>query len=320
MTSVDKARRKQKSTSGCEEVARYGSLAFDGSLPLQGAAEIGEHLVSCDACTNYIDQVAKTIALTGLRQPVDRPPTVRELGGREEHGDAGGAPPRDLATDAELARAQGWLVALARAIDPADADDLVQSAWDHFLTADPPSVRDRGQVAAFLIMRAREHARDDDARDQAWAADLVRHHPHNPADLAETDLPDPGATEDWRALADLDALDPDGERAELYLPDLYGDGPDRGEWSAPPTAWPTVANILSPEAEAETAELYSVLDAALEELNGSAADAVHLVDIEGHSVATASSLLGRSTTDIQRDLVEARDHVRRRIGDYLATT
>ncbi|MDF1604092.1 hypothetical protein [Nocardioides sp. YIM 152315] len=312
--------KAMRTTAGCDDVARYGSLAFDGSLPLQGAVEIGEHLMSCDACTNYIDQVAKTIALIGLRPPTNRPPTLREPDRRDESRAAAGEPPRDLESDAALIRTQAWLVSLARAIDPAHAEDLVQSAWDHFLTDDPPTTRSHGQLASFLTKRAREHARDDDARDQAWAADLVRHHPHNPADLAETDLPDPGVNEDWRALADLDALDPDGERAELYLPDLYGDGPDREGWSAPPTAWPTVANILSPEAEAETAELYSVLDAALDELTSAAADAVYLVDIEGHSVATASSRLGRSTNDIQRNLVEARDHVRRRIDDYLATS
>jgi RNA polymerase sigma factor (sigma-70 family) len=319
LTSVDKTTRQRK-TVGCDDVARYGSFAFDGSLQLQGAAEIGEHLVSCDTCTNYIDQVAKTIALVGLRGPTNRAPNVHELDRLNASRDDAGQSPRDLDSEAALARAQSYLVTLARAIDPSHADELVQSAWDHFLTDQPRSMRDRGELDSFLVRRAREHVRDDDARDQAWAADLVRHHPHNAADLAETDLPDPGSHEDWRSLADLDALDPDGERAELYLPDLYGDGPDKGEWSAPPSAWPSVTRLLSPEAEAETAELYSVLDAALEELTSAAADVVYLVDIEGHSLETASSLLGRSTSDLRTDLAEARDHVRRRINSYLTTS
>jgi DNA-directed RNA polymerase specialized sigma24 family protein len=295
-------------------------LAFDGSLPLQGVAEIGEHLVRCDECTNYIDQVAKTIAFVGLRGPRNRPPSMRELDrlnvGRDDDASRS---PRDLESGVALERAQSYLMTLARAIDPVHADELVQSAWDTYFAEQRGTMRDREQLAAFLVRRAREHVRDDDARDQAWASDLTRHHPHRATDLAETDLPDAGSHEDWRALGDLDALDPDGERAELYLPDLYGDGPDRGEWSAPPSAWPSVTRILSPEAEAETAELYSVLDSALEELTSTAADALYLVDIEGHSLETASSLLGRSTRDLQADLVEARDHVRRRINSYLTT-
>ncbi|MGY2700710.1 DNA-directed RNA polymerase specialized sigma24 family protein [Nocardioides sp. HB32] len=305
MTSVEKTTQERQAVR-CDDVARYGGSALDGSLPLRGAAEIGEHLVSCDACTNYIDQVAKTVALVALRGHAND--------GHEGVGDRG----EDPGSDAELARTQSCLMSLARAIDPSHADELVQGAWDHLLTDQPSTARDRGQLVSFLLRRAREHVRADDARDQAWAADLVRHHPHNAADLAETEHPDPGSHEDWRALADLDVLDPDGDRAELYLPDLYGDGPDQGEWSAPPSAWPSVTNILGPEAEAETAELYSVLDAALDELTGAAADAVYLVDIEGHSLETASSLLGRSIGDLQRDLLESRDQVRRRISSYLA--
>jgi DNA-directed RNA polymerase specialized sigma24 family protein len=303
----------------CSDVAWYGSLALDGSLSVQGAAEVGEHLVSCDACANYVDQVAKTIALVGLRGHSNPPGNLSGCDG-VNHGDdvAGERAEEGRDPDAALAWAQSHLISLARAIDPSHAEELVQSAWDDFLSGSRTSLRDRDRLASLLVRRAREHVRDDDALDQARAADLVRHHPHNAADLAETELPDPGSHEDWRVLADLDALDPDGDRAELYLPDLYGDGPDKGEWSAPPSAWPAVTRILSPEAEAETAELYSILDAALDELAGGAADAVYLVDIEGHSLESASSLLGRSTSDLQRDLVRARDHVRRRLNSYLA--
>jgi DNA-directed RNA polymerase specialized sigma24 family protein len=319
LTSVEKTMREREAVR-CGDVVRYGGLALDGSLSLRGAAEIGEHLVSCDACTTYIDQVAKTIALVGLRGHTNRAANGSELDRANDGHDCvvgGGA--EDLDTDAGLARTQSCLLSLARAIDPSHADELVQGVWDETLRDQPATACDRGQLASVLLRRAREHVRDDDARDQAWAADLVAHHPHNAADLAESDLPDPGSHGDWRALADLDALDPDGDRAELYLPDLYGDGPDRGEWSAPPSAWPSVTRILSPEAEAETAELYSVLDAALDELTSAAADAVYLVDIEGHSLETASSLLGRSTSDLRKDLVEARDHVRGRLDSYLAT-
>jgi DNA-directed RNA polymerase specialized sigma24 family protein len=114
-------------------------------------------------------------------------------------------------------------------------------------------------------------------------------------------------------------LDPDADQAELYFPDLYGDGPAKGEWITPPIAWPTISQILTPDDETLTAELYSVVDSALEELPDSLGDAVYLIDMEGHSLATASSLLQREASDVQRDLVHARHHVRGRVDAYVTS-
>lgn len=299
----------------CSDVASYGSLALDGSLPVQAALEIGHHLSTCGDCTNYIDQMAKTRALLGIRAAARPAPDLA-------------AEPQQRATkqghepsysSLALAQDQAYLITLARATDPAHADDLVQETWDNFLSASPSTIPDRRELAAFLIQRAHDHVREEEADAQTWADDLLRHHPHNPADLVETDLPaDAGAHEDWRTLADLDALDPDADQAELYFPDLYGDGPDTGEWSVPPTAWPSVSRMLGPDEEAHTAELYSIVDSALDELPGALADVVYLVDIEGHSLPTAESLLGRPIPDLQRDLVQARNHVRGHVNAYLA--
>lgn len=306
----------ERNMADCSDVASYGSLALDGSLPLQAALEIGQHLGICRDCTNYIDQIAKTRALLGLR-PDGRPAPRPDAHPRQpatNHGSEPGYSPLALAEN------QAYLMTLARATDPAHADDLVQDTWDHFLSATPLTIPDRQELAAYLIQHAHDHVRDEEADAQTWADNLVRHHPHNPADLAETDLPaDPGSYEDWRTLADLDVLDPDADRAELYFPDLYGDGPDKGKWSTPPTAWPSVSRMLRPDEETETAELYAIVDSALDELPATLGDVVYLVDIEGHPLSTATSLLGRNIPDLQRDLVQARNHVRGRVNGYLAS-
>jgi DNA-directed RNA polymerase specialized sigma24 family protein len=121
-------------------------------------------------------------------------------------------------------------------------------------------------------------------------------------------------------LADLDALDADADRAELLLPDLYGDGDgaDQAEWPSPPSAWPSITRLLGPEAEVETSELYSVVDAALDALPERLGDALYLVDIEGHSLQTAGGLLEREPAQLQRDLARARLHVRAYVDRYLA--
>lgn len=300
----------EETVANCSDVASYGSLALDGSLPLRAAVEISKHLRICADCTNYVDQVAKTRAFLGLR--ADAPPARKTHTQQQQHATVTEPAPLDLAQTHSL------LMTLARATDPAHAEDLVQETWDHFFSASPLAVPDRGTLAAYLIQHAHDHVHQEQADAQTWADDLIRHHRHNPADLAETDLPaDPGGHEDWRTLADLDALDPDADQAELYFPDLYGDGPDKGEWSAPPTAWPSVTRMLSPDEEAETSELYSVVDSALDELPAPLADVVYLVDIEGHSLLTASSLLGRAIPNLERDLAQARNHVRSRVNAFV---
>jgi DNA-directed RNA polymerase specialized sigma24 family protein len=309
MTSAETA-------ANCSDVASYGGLALDGSLPVRGAFEIGKHLRSCAHCTNYVDQVAKTRALLGLR--ADAPAARKTHTERHQQAsDPGGKPGLSPAV---LAQTQDYLMTLGRATDPAHADDLVQDTWDHFLGGSSTAVPDRARLAAYLIQHAQDHLGQEQTDRQAWADDLVRHHPHNHADLAETDLPaEPGGHGDWRTLADFDALDPDADQAELYLPDLYGDGPDQVGWSTPPARWPSVTRMLRPDEEVQTSELYSVVDSALDGLPAPLADVLYLVDIEGHSLGTASSLLGRDTASLQHDLAQARDHVRSRVNAYLTS-
>jgi DNA-directed RNA polymerase specialized sigma24 family protein len=310
----------QPSGANCTDVASYGSLALDGSLPTHATVAIAKHLNSCVGCSRYVDQIAKTKALLGGRNPGLQGGSDTATAGQSDIEHRFGSSTDDD-PELSLVRRHAYLTALARASDPLHADDLVQDTWDHFLRDDPTNIPTTEQLTAYLTSASRNHADVDGATADEWADALTRHHPHNPSDLAETDLPaDPSQHEDWRVLADLDALDADADGAELYFPELYGDGPDKGEWAAQPAAWPSITRLLSPEDELQTSELYSVLDAALDELPAPAANAIYLVDIEGHSLNTAVGLLGRDVVDVQRDLVRARNHVRGRVNGYLSSS
>ena len=289
----------------CNDVTSLGSLALDGSLPIQTRSAVAGHIKTCPGCGTYLDQMATTEALLASRPEGPPRPTSRAGAGS--------------GTDSErLAQNQRLLMKLARAADAAHADDLVQETWDHFLSASPATVPERKELATYLLQHVRDHEREEDKATELWA-DSFSHYRHNAADLAESDLPaDPGSYDSLRSLADLDALDPDSDHAELLLPDLYDDGPDKGAWVTPPTAWPTVARILNPDDEIETKELYSVLDAALDELPGELGDLLYLVDIEGQTPQAASGRLQRHLTDVQPDLARARNHVRGRLDDYLS--
>lgn len=296
----------------CENTATAASLALDGSLGAESRRKLAEHVSTCRDCATYVDQMSTTAALLAAR-----PGRVPRQAQRR-FADAADSPTNDD-PEVALAQSQRALMALARAADVEHADDLVQETWDHFLSGPSSPIPARQELIDYLVGRIGQHHRDEDVSVEAWAESLVNHHPHNPADLAESDLPaDPGSYADLRELADLDSLDPDADQAELLFPDLYSDGPNKGEWVSPPTAWPLFSRVLGPDDEVQTAELYSVVDAALDELPARQGDALYLVDIEGHSLETASGLLDRERGAIQRDLVRARAHVRGRVDDYLA--
>ncbi|TCC46156.1 hypothetical protein E0H73_44350 [Kribbella pittospori] len=312
-------RRRDRSSSpdaydevaDCRDVARHGSLALDGYLPRQDVLDVAQHVQDCVACAAHVGQLAATAAVLGARLG------TREIGSADTAAD--GRAGTRMTESQTVDQSQRVLAALARAADPEHADDLVQETWDHFLSATPAEVPGREELVGYLLQRIDDQHRQEDVTAGAWADSLVRHHSHNAADLAESDLPpDPGAYGSLRELADLDALDPDADQAELLFPDLYSDGPDQGGWTSPPSAWPSVTRLLGPDAEVETSELYSVVDAALDELPQNLGDALYLVDIEGHSLQTAGGLLDREPARLQRDLARARRQVRARVNGYLA--
>jgi DNA-directed RNA polymerase specialized sigma24 family protein len=295
----------------CREVARHGFLALDGYLSREDTLEVAQHLQGCGACAEHVGQMAATAAVLGAR------PRTREIGSSAVTAD-GQVPPQGTHSRT-FDQSQRALAALARAADPEHADDLVQETWDHFLSANPVGVPVWDELVDYLMQRIGDDHQQEDLSTGAWADSLLRHHAHNTADLAESDLPpDPGGYGSLQELADLDALDTDADRAELLFPDLYSDGPDQSGWTSPPSAWPSVTRFLGPDAEVETSELYSVVDAALDELPQDVGDAVYLVDIEGHSLQTAGGLLDGELAQLQRDLARGRRHVRARVNGYLA--
>ena len=291
-----------------KDVVSLASLAFDGSLPADSAAHLAEHVRDCRDCAVYVQQMATTRALTSTSaRRIDRPSPV----GAAQRRKSGLHSAADVSSQNHQV-----LLAVARASDPAHADDLVQEVWDHYLGQG--ALPDRGELLEYLLQHLDKHEQEKDFDSEVWADSLLHQHRHNPADLG-VDLPaDPGARHSLRELADLDQLDADADTAELYFPDFYDDGAGRTTWGSPPTAWPILSRILGPDAELSTEELYSTLDAAFDELPEAAADVVNLIDVEGHSIESAMSLFALSRRDVERQLVVGRNHLRGRLGSYLA--
>lgn len=289
----------------CRTVASYGSLALSGFLPPSDLRAVARHLRECVDCATYADQLATTTALVATRH-----------GGRVRPAAAADATRPD-ATEM-LQQSQGFLMVLAQTADPAHADDLVQETWDHFLSGDPLAVPHREELAAYLLRHLDEHRRDEDSIDDDWTESAVAHHTHQGSALSDADVASGfEAYGSLRELADLDALDPDADRAELLLPELYGEGEDHDGGVHPPTAWLSTTQLLSPDDEVETTELYAVVDAALDELPSNLGDVLFLVDVEGRSLQSAAAVADRDPLQVQRELALARDHVRGRVSAYL---
>jgi DNA-directed RNA polymerase specialized sigma24 family protein len=210
------------------------------------------------------------------------------------------------------------LMDLARQLDPAHADDLVQDTWDHFLGAAPTWTPRREDLTAYLLQHATDHRTVDEESEGQWADSVLAHHAHSRSEAVDGDLPAGfEAYGSLRELADLDALDADADSAELLLPELYSDGDDQGTWVSPPTVWPHATQLLGPADDAQTQELYTVVDAALDELPPDVGDVLFLIDVEGLSLRDAAGAVHRDSVELQRDLARGRSHVRGRVDAYL---
>jgi anti-sigma factor RsiW len=49
----------------CKELVELVTAYLDGALTSADHARFDEHLAACDGCSNYVDQMRRTIALTG---------------------------------------------------------------------------------------------------------------------------------------------------------------------------------------------------------------------------------------------------------------
>jgi len=288
----------------CAKVARYAPLATSGALPSHDLRAVARHVQGCPDCAALLSQAATVSALIGQRLESPTPsldPVVAAI------------PDRDSVADAQAA-----LTSLAHELDPAHADDLVQDTWDHFLDEEPGRTPRREDLTAYLLLHAGGHRDTDEGNESEYVDTVLTHHAHPAAEAADRDLPAGfEAYGSLRELADLDALDPDADSAELLLPELYSDGDDRGSWFSPPTAWPHATQFLGPADDVQTQELYTVVDAALDELPSAVADVVYLVDVEGLSLHDAATTLDEDTREIQRALARGRHHVRGRVDAYV---
>ena len=181
------------------------------------------------------------------------------------------------------------LCQLADSLDPLNAEDLVQST----------------------ILAAVER---DPARLEL--ADLAR-------DLADTALadeqPESRSLDQFAQAAPTSMLDPDGDTAELFYPDFYSEGPDIGRFVDSPGVWGRT-NVLTPEEDYSTTELYGAVDQALDQLPAPLAQLIQLVDIDQLSLPKAAAALRLSLDDSTSALHRARVHVRGAIDNFIANS
>jgi predicted anti-sigma-YlaC factor YlaD len=62
----------------CRELVELVTDYFEGRMAGPLRARFDEHLMKCDGCQAYLDQMRKTIAMTGRLQPADVEPEARE--------------------------------------------------------------------------------------------------------------------------------------------------------------------------------------------------------------------------------------------------
>lgn len=62
----------------CQEVVRLLSDYFEGALPVEQRAALEQHLLFCEGCTNYVEQMRTSIRLTGRLQEEDVPSPVMD--------------------------------------------------------------------------------------------------------------------------------------------------------------------------------------------------------------------------------------------------
>jgi len=62
----------------CRELVEVVTDYLEGALSSEDVAEVERHLESCEGCVNYLDQMRKTIRLTGRLSEDGIPPQARE--------------------------------------------------------------------------------------------------------------------------------------------------------------------------------------------------------------------------------------------------
>ena len=62
----------------CFEVVELVTAYLDGALGAADRERVEEHLVFCDGCSTYLEQIRQTVALAGRLRPEDIPAPLQE--------------------------------------------------------------------------------------------------------------------------------------------------------------------------------------------------------------------------------------------------
>jgi anti-sigma factor RsiW len=62
----------------CQELVELVTDYLEGTLPDADRLELERHLETCDGCSQYVEQMRTTIALTGEARPLDLAPEAEE--------------------------------------------------------------------------------------------------------------------------------------------------------------------------------------------------------------------------------------------------
>lgn len=62
----------------CREVVEVLTDYLEGAMPAKQRAALEQHLLTCEPCANYLEQLRTSIALTGRLQEEDVPPQVMD--------------------------------------------------------------------------------------------------------------------------------------------------------------------------------------------------------------------------------------------------
>ena len=62
----------------CAQVVDLVTAYLEDVLDADDRERVEEHLVFCDGCSTYLDQIRQTIAVTGRLEPEDIPPTLQD--------------------------------------------------------------------------------------------------------------------------------------------------------------------------------------------------------------------------------------------------
>jgi DNA-directed RNA polymerase specialized sigma24 family protein len=255
--------------TSCEHAVHRAYDKLAGLLPPEDRVLLDDHLASCDRCADLMADLRSTLAVVRRRHELDASVVLGEL---EIDGDG--------TRGSDLVRHLPQLYALAVALDPAAADDLVQETISRTL-ADPIA----------------------DTTDAALAATLTHLAVRSQPTIESSPMPTPGD-------------DPDADTAELFYPAFYTDAADPGGWVQPAVAWGE-ARVLQPEDDIVTTELYGVVDAALGRLDPIDRTLLTLVDIDGAPFGQAVMVLDIDRREARTRLARGRSAVRDDLARYI---